>query len=515
MTNISKLLILSLIGTFLFFSCEKNDYKLENIDPDTQPSELSRALLIENAINHDGAAPAAMGVADLSITNAQSTALVTSDNYLFLPFIYNPNEEILGVYLQIEGADNYWEIPFTPQEIGERAAEVLSIGIPANVIDGQFFIDYELFGESGSTGNFRTMATTVELPQDYCGDGVAFPRVEGEDGVFNQSYSFGDEAGFVTIEFNTFTVPDRLDLRYDNQWIRSTGQLLQGNAPPIKECRDVVPGDGFLGQRNSFKFYYDPGVSKKVDVYVSGCLDGGTAWEFEVTQCPDPIFAGLPDCPCEYTEDINGKEEMGGEWYNCNSASGSFHYGATYEVRWYMADGDMPGQQCTYDDNKKLITAGIAAGSPDVISPRSCEFISTSSCLHFLEDVLPWGNTSLTFFCGGNNSDIVPCWQYLENWPANKGSGCTENVVTDIQHMRVLIGEMNCKEATLLIKSANEDDEDDINANLKSYLLGRPASLTNTQLITHLQNWKAAEQADFTTDDDLVALIDVAIANLQ
>lgn len=217
--------------------------RLENIDPDNQPSELSRALLIESAINRNGQAPKSMEAPNLRITNSQSTALITSDNFLFLPFIYNSNDEIEGIYLQIEGADNYWEIPFTPQNIGQNTAEVLSIGIPANVIDGEFFINYQLFDETGSTGNNRILTTTIELPQDYCADGRPFPRVEGTDGVFNQSYSFGEKAGFISIQFNTFSIPDRLDVRYNNEWIRSTGELLSGNAPPIKECASVVPGD--------------------------------------------------------------------------------------------------------------------------------------------------------------------------------------------------------------------------------------------------------------------------------
>lgn len=45
-------------------------------------------------------------------------------------------------------------------------------------------------------------------------------------------------------------------------------------------------GDGFLGQQNGFNIFYDPKISTKVDVYVSGCLDGGTKWEFEVIECP-------------------------------------------------------------------------------------------------------------------------------------------------------------------------------------------------------------------------------------
>ena len=32
-------------------------------------------------------------------------------------------------------------------------------------------------------------------------------------------------------------IPDRLDVRYNNEWIRSTGELLSGNAPPSKNAK--------------------------------------------------------------------------------------------------------------------------------------------------------------------------------------------------------------------------------------------------------------------------------------
>ena len=55
---------------------------------------------------------------------------------------------------------------------------------------------------------------------------------------------------------------------------------------------------------------------------------------------------------------------MGGQWRDftngCLSVShlNDYHYGAKYEVRW-AKELDSPGQQCTYDAQKKLITGGF------------------------------------------------------------------------------------------------------------------------------------------------------------
>jgi hypothetical protein len=293
-----RTLFLSILGGLTMVmslsQCSKEKIKLRIIDPDDHPSELSRALLIENGINRNGNIPEAEQSYDLSILNAQNSALITPDNFLFIPFIYEATSDGAGVYLQIDGADNYWEIPVQPGNIGERVAEVLSIGVPENVIDGTFYLNYTIFGNSGKIGGFRSLKTTVELPEDFCTDGSSFPKVEGNDGIVVKSYTFGDEPGFFSIEFDTYTVPDRVDIRYGNEWVRSTGTLLSNTspAPPIKECSDVSDGDGFLGQYGVFNIFYDPDkfenprVGKKVDVYVSGCLEGGTAWWFRVKECP-------------------------------------------------------------------------------------------------------------------------------------------------------------------------------------------------------------------------------------
>jgi hypothetical protein len=345
-------LFLPIIGglfIILFFSqCSKEDIKLDKIDPDEHPSELSRALLIKNGINHRGSIPTVELSYDLTITNSQTSALITPDNFLFVPFIYESTPDANGVYLQIEGADNYWEIPIRAENIGNKIAEVLSIGVPENVIDGSFYLNYTIFGKTGKTGNIKSLRTTVELPEDYCSDGSSFPQVEGSDGIAVKSYIFGDEPGFISIEFDTYSVPDRVDIRYGNEWIRSTGQLLSNAdpVPPIKECSDVTADDGFLGQQGVFNIFYDPKkfgdarTGKKIDVYVSGCLDGGTAWLFRVKECPKdkPVLgihsnAGPSSVPLEAVViggelvDIESFESLGHAWISLTQAGNTTYYG--------------------------------------------------------------------------------------------------------------------------------------------------------------------------------------------
>lgn len=264
-------------------ACKKD--QLDQIDPDESPSELSRAFVIPNAINRRGEAPASNDFETLKITTWQASASVTADNYLFIPFMTGNSNEIEGVYLQVEGADNYWEIPLEP---GMDATQVLNVGIPANITEGRFNIDYRMYGPGGLIGNTVRLNTAVTLPEDLCNGGSTLGRIEGLDGITVKTFNLGSTPGWVTVYYDTYTVPDRIDIRYGKQWVRSTGSLMNTIAQPLfaKPCSQTSSGDGYVGQSGVFEFYHDPTLGDRFDIYVSGCLDGGTQWWVQVEQCP-------------------------------------------------------------------------------------------------------------------------------------------------------------------------------------------------------------------------------------
>jgi len=117
----------------------------------------------------------------------------------------------------------------------------------------------------------------------------------------------------------------------------------------------------------------------------------------------------LPDCPCTYDEAMANPDV----WKDSTSPFSSwFHPGAAHDVRTKHGYRTIPdsshGQQCTYDDEGKLITSGPGAGTPDAWSPE------TNFWNHQSTDVD-------TYKAMGSNV-------YVRYWTPNNGNNCEANV---------------------------------------------------------------------------------------
>lgn len=226
-------------------------------------------------------------------------------------------------------------------------------------------------------------------------------------------------------------------------------------------------------------------------------------------------YERLPDCPCTYDEakrlSQNSNGCYGGKWEVCDNASQVFHFGASYEVRWSPSIANRAGQQCTYDRKGLLITSGIAAGSPDKISPQSCGYgdwlnnigvqLFCSRSEHCKQDVVPWTER--------------PCTEYLNNWPANKGRSCnTQNAVSDIQHIRKLVGNMTCKEITQIFTVSSSSNV--VPEKLKDYLSGKTPSAykTDVEVLQDLKVWQFRESCPATPTTSFCQVLGKAIKNM-
>ncbi len=285
---------------------------------------------------------------------------------------------------------------------------------------------------------------------------------------------------------------------------------------------DLLHGQAIVYQVQ-FQAALSPGNSWQIGDVISGIISLPLSelisidFPFNVTIETEHLgawYERLPPCPCKYedAQKLAESECHDGTWKDCGDASQVFHYGAAYEVRWLPdEEGNIPGQQCTYDTSKMLITSGIAAGSPDKVSPRSCgdnipdwvidlytEFVCVDE--HCKQDVKPW--------------ETDPCYEYLQNWPANNANGCLpDNPVTDIQHLLALVGEMTCEQITILFIAIDENLNE--NHDLRKFFHQQLSFYPTNQIIGDLNMLSNALGCGGLFDPDECDVIQMAIDNLQ
>lgn len=234
-------------------------------------------------------------------------------------------------------------------------------------------------------------------------------------------------------------------------------------------------------------------------------------------------YERLPACPCNYqdAQDLANSICNNGVWVDCGDASQVFHYGAAKEVRWLPDDENSSGQQCTYDTEGLLITHGIAAGSPDIISPATSDSYAIFKCGNELGDIIA---SAVDFLCQMPGShcekDVlpwrnIPCVEYLAGWPANNANGCTpENRVTDIQHIMNVVGDMTCEDVTTLFKVI--DNNLPSTHNLRQFLHRQLSYYPSFEIIEDLEGLAEVLGCDdeiFASDECEVIM--KAIENLQ
>ncbi|GAB3015517.1 hypothetical protein GCM10027284_38270 [Cyclobacterium sediminis] len=284
--------IFAILVGFAIFSCSQEeetelDTRLlvnQPIDPSSQPDELNKELIINGELQ-GGNMPSAKNPDQIRINIFVSSALITNDNYLFLPFSFDSNEQLKGIYIEVEGAQGHWDAPANLDP--DENSFAVAIGIPNYIQKGDFVVSYRIYDQNNNVSEKKSINVSIVDSENRCGSGQSFPRVSGSDGITVKTYDMGDFPGIVNISYYMYTRKDRMDIRYNGEWVASTGPdlLESGKAPPYKLCNEATAADGFVSGGGSFSIPYDPAISREISIYVSGCLQGGTAWYFDVS-CP-------------------------------------------------------------------------------------------------------------------------------------------------------------------------------------------------------------------------------------
>jgi hypothetical protein len=242
------------------------------IDPATQKDLLCKSLrLIGN--NKDGVMPISVGTGLPITVSSPTTVEISAGVLLFLPYTVSDTSKVCKIYLQIEGAGNYWETKLVTDPNSKKP--YFSILIPKFVRDGDFNIIFSVGDCSGNVSR-KYSTKTIVSPLADCNTSIS-----GAYGITVRAFDLGDKAGTVGFAYDMYSIPDRLDIRYNGQWVASTGVKFD-NKTVIPNCGNG--SNGFVSGSGKLSMNYDPKISRFVEVYISGC-NTGTQWDVEPI-CP-------------------------------------------------------------------------------------------------------------------------------------------------------------------------------------------------------------------------------------
>lgn len=270
-----KNLIICTVLALIITSCTKENLEdfTYGISPITQKDLLCRSIrLIGN--NMSGSIPSSKGNSNSVVIISRPIQVeISAGVILYIPYKLSNINSACKIYIQVEGANNYWETKVIKDpSSGNPYFEIL---IPRFVLKGQFNFIYSVEDCSGNISPiYRTITDVADV-------GDCNTVLKGNVGITIRLIDFGEKAGTAILNFEAFQVPDRLDIRYKGKWIASTGQLLD-NKVIVPEC--TTSNNGFVSGKRALSFQYNPSESRFVEVFISGCLSG-TAWELR-PQCP-------------------------------------------------------------------------------------------------------------------------------------------------------------------------------------------------------------------------------------
>lgn len=274
MKRLSPLLTATILLALFFTSnnCSKEtttDLRY-GIDPVSQKSLLCKSLRL-NGTNFEGAMPSNIGSGSPVVVSHPLAVEVSAGVLLFIPYQVSDTNNVCQIYLQVDGADNYWEAALTIDPTSHQP--YFQILIPKFVLEGEFDFVFSLGDCNGNVSSVYSTQTTVS-PLADC-DIV----ISGSVGITVRSFDLGDKQGLVRMNYEMYTIKDRLDIRYNGKWVASTGTMLS-NQVILPNCSL----DGFVSGTNYLEFKYDPKINRFVEVYITGC-DEDTAWDVWPT-CP-------------------------------------------------------------------------------------------------------------------------------------------------------------------------------------------------------------------------------------
>lgn len=273
-----KRLLLFIFAATILTNCSKDEPKqLGPVDP-SDPEALAKEITFTPSTTQIAGAPPAPSTnpSAPNISYASSASVVASGT-VYIPITYTATAAPSSLLIQVVGATSfYFNIPLPGA--GASGTITIPMSISSRVLTGNFGMAACVVS-GGEVSQPYIIAAAVTEPLT-CEDGGF---VSGSEGVTNTRHQLNGVAGNVVINYDTYSVPDRVDVFVDGTvWSGGTGSSISP-PPPTSNCSSPLPG--FVGASGTITVPVTA-ANKYIDVYVSGCLGSGTAWDYSF-QCPN------------------------------------------------------------------------------------------------------------------------------------------------------------------------------------------------------------------------------------
>jgi hypothetical protein len=262
--------------TLVLSNCsEKEEAPLLNIDPSDAAAMANEITFTPSTTKVNGLPPAPSTSPNAPTITYASSASVVAAGTVYIPITYTSTVAPSSLLVQVVGANAfYFSIPLAG--VGANGTVTIPMSISSRVLTGNFSMAACVLSGTDLSEPVYINATVTEPLA--CGDGM----VSGSEGVTTTRHQLGGTSGNVTITYDTYSVPDRIDVFLDGtQWKGGTGTTISP-PPPTSNCSTPLPG--FVGAAGTITVPVST-TNKYIDVYVSGCLGSGTAWDYTLT-CP-------------------------------------------------------------------------------------------------------------------------------------------------------------------------------------------------------------------------------------
>ncbi|RYD52202.1 MAG: hypothetical protein EOP52_08505 [Sphingobacteriales bacterium] len=274
----SALLLAGMIQTT---SCKKESdpgtptYADYSINP-SMPDSLTMVISFGDAKRQSGALPVTASTGTITISYDPSLTVSTGGSKTFLPIVFQGSEAFTKVLLSVTGATKEYFV-FDAPNAGTSGTFFVPMTIPKSVTEGNFSLDVLLQNDKGDIVGSKRLTVPVKIKKPYeCATGGT--SVSGSSGITQTLHALNGKAGDVSIAWNTYSIPDRIDVFVDGVWKAGTGSTI---APPPPLCPCSSPLPGFVGSSGTFTVPVTAD-NKAVEVYVSGCTGSGTAWDYNL-----------------------------------------------------------------------------------------------------------------------------------------------------------------------------------------------------------------------------------------